>query len=348
MARNTGSGMDNFYAIMRYNPRTKYAMAVYQLSEAIRERHAQLASSARMQAKFPHGIPTRCSEARISTLADALITLIAVTLNGCGSKGDGRSYPYPEDGPGQHRDVSHVPDAVPRVEPRSRGGNPSTYVVLGKRYYTLEDSKNFAERGIASWYGRKFHGRKTSNGEVYDMYAMSAAHKKLPIPTYVEVTNLENGRSVIVRVNDRGPFHDNRVIDLSYAAASRIGMLGKGTALVEIRAIDPTRPVKASPMRAAYQTPPSQPTPMPDNETRQNEPRIFLQAGAFSNSDNAERLRKRLEQGLSRSVRVTPAATASGPVHRVQVGPLASVEAADTVSAQMHALGIGEPLVVIE
>src|SRR5210317_1823758 len=155
-----------------------------------------------------------------------VFALIAVVLNGCGKPG--RGYPYPVDGPGEHRDVSQVPNAVPRVEARSRGGNPSTYVVLGKRYYTLQDSKNFVERGIASWYGRKFHGRKTSNGEVYDMYTMSAAHKKLPIPTYVKVTNLENGRSVIVRVNDRGPFHENRVIDLSYAAASRIGMLGKG------------------------------------------------------------------------------------------------------------------------
>jgi rare lipoprotein A len=277
-----------------------------------------------------------------------VIALIAAALGGCGGDGDGRSYPYPEDGPGQHRDVSHVPDAVPRVEPRSRGGNPSTYVVLGKRYYTMDESSGFVERGIASWYGRKFHGRKTSNGETYDMYTMSAAHKKLPIPTYVEVTNLENGRRVIVRVNDRGPFHDNRIIDLSYAAASRIGMLGKGTALVEIRAIDPTRPVKASPVRVAYQAKPSQPAPLPATGTPRGGPRIFLQAGAFSNSANAERLRKRLEQGLSRSVRVIPAATASGQVHRVQVGPLTSVAAADNVSTRMHELGIGEPLVVIE
>jgi rare lipoprotein A len=289
----------------------------------------------------------RLSKLPRPALAPSLIALIAATLGGCG--GDGRSYPYPEDGPGQHRDVSHVPDAVPKVEPRSRGGNPSTYVVLGKRYHTVNDSKGFVERGIASWYGRKFHGRKTSNGETYDMYSMSAAHKKLPIPTYLQVTNLENGRSVIVRVNDRGPFHDNRVIDLSYAAASRIGMLGKGTALVEIRAIDPKAPKKASPTRVAYRSPPPTRQPaMPDNETRQEEPRIFLQAGSFSNSANAERLRKRLEQGLARNVRVIPAATTGGPVHRVQVGPLASVSAADNVSTLMHEFGVREPLVVIE
>ena len=138
----------------------------------------------------------------------------------------------PVDGPGEHRDVSQIPNAVPRVEARSRGGNPSSYVVLGKRYHTLPDSRGFVERGIASWYGRKFHGRKTSNGEVYDMYTMSAAHKRLPIPTYLKVTNLENGRSVVVRVNDRGPFHGKRVIDLSYTAARKLGVVEAGVAKV--------------------------------------------------------------------------------------------------------------------
>jgi rare lipoprotein A len=268
-----------------------------------------------------------------------VFTLIAVALNGCGKPG--RGYPYPVDGPGEHRDVSQVPNAVPKVEARSRGGNPSTYVVLGKRYYTLQDSKNFVERGIASWYGRKFHGRKTSNGEVYDMYTMSAAHKKLPIPTYVKVTNLENGRSVIVRVNDRGPFHENRVIDLSYAAASRIGMLGKGTALVEVRAIDPSAPKPAATTRVAHKPPRGK-------KAGAAPPQIFLQAGAFSSSENAERLRNRLQQGLARSVRVTPVSTSAGAVHRVQVGPLASVEVADNVTTQMHEFGIRQPLVVID
>lgn len=276
-----------------------------------------------------------------SLAASAVILLIASTLNGCGTKS--RGYPHPVDGPGEHRDVSQVPDAVPKVEPRSRGGNPSTYVVLGKRYYTLQDNKNFVERGVASWYGRKFHGRKTSNGEVYDMYGMSAAHKKLPIPTYARVTNLKNGRSVIVRINDRGPFHENRIIDLSYAAASRIGMLGKGTALVEVRTIDPAAPKPAAATRVAQHRTPADMAHKPDQK-----PQIFLQAGAFSSSENAERLRERLQQGLARTVRVTPIATTGGPVHRVQVGPLASVEIADTVTAQMHEFGISKPLVVID
>jgi rare lipoprotein A len=268
-------------------------------------------------------------------------TVLGLTLAGCGTQITGPA--GERDGPGEHRDVSHVPDAVPRVEPRSRGGNPSTYKVLGKRYYTLQDNKGFVERGIASWYGRKFHGRTTSNGETYDMYRMSAAHKRLPIPTYLEVTNLENGRRVVVRVNDRGPFHENRIIDLSYAAASRIGMLDKGTALVEIRAIDPRATQPAKMTRVA-----KTPGQGQDTAPQVKVPRIFLQAGAFSDTGNAERLRRRLEGGLSRRVRVTPAASANGPVHRVQVGPLASVEMADQVTAQMHQLGVSKPLVVID
>jgi hypothetical protein len=149
--------------------------------------------------------------------------LVAALLGGCG----GSSAPVVRDGPGKNLDFSRVPDAVPRAEPRSRGGNAASYVVFGQRYHTLASSQGYRSRGIASWYGSKFHGRKTANGEIYDMYAMTAAHRQLPIPTYVEVTNLENGRQIIVRVNDRGPFHDNRVIDLSYAAAGRLGMLEK-------------------------------------------------------------------------------------------------------------------------
>ncbi|MGD8956310.1 MAG: septal ring lytic transglycosylase RlpA family protein [Chromatiaceae bacterium] len=268
-------------------------------------------------------------------------TVLGLALAGCGTQIT--TPPGERDGPGEHRDVSHVPDAVPRVEPRSRGGNPSTYVVLGKRYYTLQDNEGFVQRGIASWYGRKFHGRTTSNGEIYDMYRMSAAHKRLPIPTYLEVTNLENGRRVVVRVNDRGPFHENRIIDLSYAAASRIGMLDKGTALVEIRAIDPRAPQPVKKTRVA-----KAPDQGQEAGPQTVVPRIFLQAGAFSDTGNAERLRRRLEGGLSRRVRVTPAASAKGPVHRVQVGPFASVEMADRVTAQMHQLGVSEPLVVID
>jgi rare lipoprotein A len=155
---------------------------------------------------------------------------------GCATTGGG-------DGPpDEEPDLSGIEDAVPKVEPRSRYGNPKSYVVFGKRYYTRAHSGGYVEKGLASWYGKKFHGRRTSSGERYNMYGMTAAHKTLPLPTYAQVTNLKNGRRVVVRVNDRGPFHGGRVIDLSYAAARKLGVVKTGTAMVEVRAIDPRNP----------------------------------------------------------------------------------------------------------
>jgi rare lipoprotein A (peptidoglycan hydrolase) len=152
-----------------------------------------------------------------------------------------------------------VPDAVPRVEPRSRYGNPPFYDVFGKRYYVLSSSVAYVERGVASWYGPGFHQVRTSTGEPYDMYGMTAAHKTLPLPAYVRVTNLQNGRSVVVRVNDRGPFVGNRIIDLSYTAASKLDMLRNGTAMVEVRAIDPSVPMRdqGTPLLAVAPTVPT-------------------------------------------------------------------------------------------
>ncbi len=162
-------------------------------------------------------------------------------LSGCSSAPERAAPNVAQDaGPG-------IQDAVPKVEPRSRYGNPASYVVFGKRYYTKDESKGHVERGLASWYGPGFHGRKTSSGERYDMYAMTAAHKTLPLPTYARVTNIENGRSAVVRINDRGPFHGPRVIDLSRAAAAKLGVLAAGTAEVEVRALDAAKPEPAPP-----------------------------------------------------------------------------------------------------
>lgn len=162
------------------------------------------------------------------TLAFAL-----VLLAGCSSRGDLDDEIPPE--------IARIPDAVPRIEPLSKSGNPESYEVFGRRYFTQKSSRGHVERGIASWYGQPFHGRKTSSGEVYDMYTMSAAHKTLPLPTYARVTNLDNGRSVVVRINDRGPFHEDRIIDLSYVAAVKLGMKRQGTARVKVKAIQPKR-----------------------------------------------------------------------------------------------------------
>ena len=181
-----------------------------------------------------------------------VLSALGLSLTGCGTA---PTQPDGDAGPAGDTDVTGVPDAVPRVEPKSRRGNPDSYVVFGKRYYVMDAANNHVERGIASWYGKKFHGRQTSNGEIYDMYAMTAAHKSLPLPTYVKVTNLENQRAVVVRVNDRGPFHSNRVIDLSYTAAAKLDIVRKGTGLVEVRAIDPR--VESAPVIAAASVEPA-------------------------------------------------------------------------------------------
>ncbi|MGB5261831.1 MAG: septal ring lytic transglycosylase RlpA family protein [Gammaproteobacteria bacterium] len=254
--------------------------------------------------------------------------LLAAGLVACSSQ---RMFEPRDAAPANPRDVSSVQNAVPRVEPRSRYGNPASYVVYGKRYYTLNSSAGYRETGHASWYGTKFHGRRTSSGEPYDMYAMSAAHKTLPIPCYVEVTNLANGRTVIVRVNDRGPFHDGRIIDLSYAAASKLGMLGKGTARVAVRVITPGAPAvqpEPEPLQAFIPPAPAGTAP------------LFLQVGAFSNRDNAERLRRSLEgQGVG-AVRIVEADTGNGMFFKVQVGPLADTGEADRVAQVLKPLGI--------
>lgn len=173
-----------------------------------------------------------------------LLTLICVTitLSGCS-----KPVKKKKDGPPKHipRNLLRTPDAIPKIEPLSRRGNrfkngkTNTYVALRKRYSVMSTSRGYRARGHASWYGTQFHGRKTSSGEPYNMFAMTAAHPTLPLPTYVKVTNLENGKVVIVKVNDHGPFHGNRLIDLSYVAAAKLGVLGKGTARVEVESIDP-------------------------------------------------------------------------------------------------------------
>lgn len=223
-----------------------------------------------------------------------------------------------------------MPDAIPRVEPRSLRGNPAFYEVFGKRYHVLKTSEGYVERGTASWYGPGFHAAKTSIGDPYDMYAMTAAHKTLPLPAYAKVTNLRNGRSVVVRVNDRGPFVGDRIIDMSYTAALKLDMLREGTALVEVRVITPGTPASVAPQPIANASGGAAVAPTTG---------LYIQAGAFSSAANADRLAQRLRvSGFANAFVAPPSATAS--LHRVRVGPVGSVDEFDAAVARLESLGV--------
>lgn len=233
-------------------------------------------------------------------------------------------------------DVSTLVEPTPKAEPPARYGNKPVYSVLGETYKLVPDSRGYVERGVASWYGNKFHGYMTSSLEPYDMYQFSAAHKTLPLPTYARVTNLENGKSVVVRINDRGPFHENRIIDLSYAAAVRIGVWPKGTGLVEVRAIDPAHPDAA-------------PAPPPTQVVAANaSSRIWLQLGAFGDRANAERVADAAKRQGIDHVDIQSVPVNGRTVHRVRIGPLVDVAAADALTPRIERLGFGAPRVAIE
>lgn len=266
--------------------------------------------------------------------------LLLPIISSCGSlsifhSGSGGSTDGP---PAVPVDAASVPNAVPRVEARSPYGNPDYYEVDGRRYHVMKSSKGYVERGIASWYGTKFHGHRTSSGEMYDMNAMTAAHPTLPIPTYVEVTNLRNGRKVIVKVNDRGPFLRNRIIDLSYVAAVKLGITAEGTGLVEVRAIDPSKPAeRASASNAG-------------KGTAQNASDLYIQVGAFAERDNAERLSQRLgalDPGAAIRVSEGSSDKTDGRIYRVRIGPLPDVEAVDSLTRKLTSIGVVDSQVVI-
>jgi rare lipoprotein A len=246
-----------------------------------------------------------------------------------------------QDGPPSRTDRATPvsPGRTPAPEPLSRYGNGPEYEVLGKRYRVMPSASGFSERGVASWYGSKFHGRLTSNREVYDMYAMTAAHKTLPLPTWVEVRNLRNNRSVVVRVNDRGPFVHNRVIDLSYAAARELEMLDDGTSLVEIRALNFDAPTGDRPVRAVTPAAPPAAGKRGGND-------IYVQVGAFGSRDNAERRRALLRQNDIGNVEIRVDETRSPALYRVHIGPVQDVFAYDRIVDELAGIGINDPYLV--
>jgi len=248
---------------------------------------------------------------------------VAVSLASCG----GSSIRYDRQG-----------NVIPKVEKRSKQGNQKSYVVFGKRYYVRSSSAGYRQRGIASWYGKKFHGRKTSNGEKYNMYGMSAAHKTLPLPTYVKVTNLDNRRSIVVRVNDRGPFVKNRLIDLSYTAAKKLGIVKTGTGLVEVRAVDP-RSKREVTARAV---------PLDRSKPAVAEPQIFIQFGSFASRQNALSLKSRLNLAGESGIIVQSYLVKKKTFYRVRKGPMQTVYAADQATKNLAVNGFSEFRIVID
>jgi len=268
--------------------------------------------------------------------------VLVLLLAGCAGKS-------PKDGP--PRSGSVIPrdlpeDPVPRQEPKSRYGNGPYYEALGKRYEVMGSSYGYQERGVASWYGNKFHGRQTSSHERYDMYAMTAAHKALPLPTYVRVRNLRNHKSVIVRVNDRGPFVANRIIDLSYSAALRLDMIRQGTSLVEVTAISFDKPPDPPPVAPApAEVKPEKAKAIAPEKTEAD---VYVQVGAFGDAENARRRFALLRRGGVGNAFVLEDYSQSPALYRVRIGPIADVVQYDSLVVRLQNLGISETHLVTE
>lgn len=255
-----------------------------------------------------------------------LVLSSLLTLSGCFA-------PAPRPGPPPAATVPppgnllSIPDAVPREEPRSKRGNPAFYEVMGQRYFVKSTAAGYVERGVASWYGPGFHQEFTSNGEPYDMYGMTAAHKTLPLPCFVQVTNLGNGKSVVLRVNDRGPFKERRIIDLSYTAAAKLDVLRAGTALVEVRALTPGQNTLTS-----------------DTNLKT----LYVQAGAFGSVTNADKLALQLRTNGYAQAFVRSDMVSGRTLYRVHIGPVADVGSFDRIVAELKKLGIADARLALD
>ncbi len=280
------------------------------------------------------------------------------------------SRPHKDGAPWWDVDVSSIPDATPTPHNGPFKANP--YTVLGKTYYPMGDGRKYRETGTASWYGTKFHGQPTANGEKYDLYGMSAAHKTLPLPSYVRVTNLDNGKAVVLRVNDRGPFYSDRIIDLSFAAAKKLGYAETGTARVKVEGIDPvqwwadrgqpvplvlaqTKQVPSAPALKATAQPVENYTPPPaqhagatvpleiDRGSAGADAGLFLQVGAFANPDAAQLLRDKLSSMTAAPVFVSSVVHQEQILHRVRLGPLESQDQAAQLEQSVRLANLGQP-----
>ena len=279
-----------------------------------------------------------------TVLKTGLITGLLALLAACASSPPaqtGSRYSIQQDrAPSRTINIADIPEVVPEPVVRTQAGNRSPYSVLGKTYYVMATEEGYNERGVASWYGEKFHGHRTSNGEVFDMFQVSAAHKSLPIPSFLRVTNLDNNRSIVVRVNDRGPFHGDRVIDLSYAAALKLGFAERGTARVQLEALMPPR------HRDEVRLASAPPIELPAPGSVQGES-SYLQVGAFADRRAAEELSGQLRRMTTFPVFIASVDTGQNRVmHRVRVGPIDNEGELRRIRESVVAANLGSPYTV--
>lgn len=261
-----------------------------------------------------------------------LINIFLVLFSGCTSE--------IKDGPPHYYvDVSKIPNAKPKPLPRSKYGNPPSYMVNGKRYHVLKSTCGYIQRGIASWYGTKFQGQLTSTREPYNMLAMTGASPVLPIPCFVRVTNLSNRRSVIIKINDRGPFAPHRIIDLSYAAAEKLGYANRGTAFVEVKTINLSR---YSPIQSIMLSKSSAHISHSLYSSR-----LFLQLGVFHQATHAESLKRELSVYIRKPVLILKRIYNQLPIYTVQIGPLTSISESDYLNKKLKKLGFERPMIII-
>lgn len=274
------------------------------------------------------------------------MALLAACSSSSVNRGDsasvGKPRPAQDGAPSYFQDVSKIPDAVPR--PHNGPYKAAPYTVLGRSYKPMQDGRAYRESGLASWYGTKFHGQLTANGENYDLYGMTAAHKTLPLPSYVSVTNLDNQRSIIVRVNDRGPFHSDRIIDLSYAGAVKLGFAEQGTARVKVEGIDPVAWQQQNNPGAPVRTQ-SQPV-SPAAQTAALHGGLYLQLGAFASDQAAEQLRRQVQGLVQAPVFVSPVKVDARTLHRVRLGPMDNHDEAQQLMEKLRLANLGSPALV--
>ncbi len=290
------------------------------------------------------------------SFSSLLALSLALVLAGCASSPEtdhSSRYSISQDrAPSGNFDASGLSDAKPVYEAPRRAGNKSPYTVWGKQYQVLGSNDGYVARGTASWYGEKFHGHKTSNGEIFNMYSMSAAHKSLRIPGYARVTNLDNGRSVIVRVNDRGPFHGDRLIDLSYAAAKKLGYQSRGTARVEVAAItvrqDGSMSLAGKPFMPGDAVDYPETQVVASGEMTTGGDALFVQLGSFSSRGPAEKLRDRAQAIVESPLRVRSIDTGSGRFHRVQVGPFTDENSARKAQNLLESRGFAQSILLTD